>query len=80
MHESNPINAERSPDLVRAIMAYNRAHRRPTYCIVTSPTSKIGGFSCELLIVGEDGYATVQIANGDVETYPLSYVTLRVEY
>jgi hypothetical protein len=42
-----------------AILAYNNAHQRPTWCIHTPPTSKIGGFSCKLI-----GPAVPQLTRG----------------
>jgi hypothetical protein len=54
---------------IRAILAYNRAHHRPTWAIQNK------GTSCELLEI-EPGMmnepnATIKIANGDVLLIPL---------
>lgn len=59
-----------------AILAYCKDNHMPCNVIRTPPESKIGGYSCELLMILGD-IAVVRIANGDTYEHPMSEIHAR---
>jgi hypothetical protein len=65
-------------DIIKGIMAYNKAYYLPTWCIHTPPESTIGGFSAKLIGIGIAGDVfEIEWAGGDRQIVPKSEVHLR---
>lgn len=64
------------PTLMAAILGYCTAHDTPAWVIRTQPESTIGGTSARLVnIIGDT--ASIEIANGDRLTVPVSQLSMR---
>lgn len=64
------------PTLMAAILGYCTAHNLPAWVIHTPPESTIGGFSARLVnIIGDT--ASIEWANGDRVTVPVSQLSMR---
>lgn len=59
------------------VLGYTRDNYLPCWVIHTPPASGICGFSARLVSIGTDGYVTLERANGDLFTAPLSEVSIR---
>lgn len=61
---------------MRAVLGYCTAHRMQCNVVHTPPESTIGGFSARLVnIIGDT--ASIEIANGDRLTVPVSQLHMR---